>query len=79
MNKEFAIMARKWLYGNDLPEEWEDAVTEEFDAAISDRMAEILTTDKEGRPFAMPVVDWEARIPYEEAAEAALDHGHPHE
>ena len=77
MNPKLVKMARDWLYDNDLPEEWEDAVTEEFDAAISDRMAEILTTDKEGRPFAMPVVDWEARDLG--PAEVPLAQGHPHE
>ena len=71
MTKEFVKMARTWLYDNDLPPEWEEAVAEEFDAAVSDRQAEILTTDKEGRPFAVSIVDWQAREP-----EYALDHGH---
>ncbi len=51
-------LARAWLYDNDLPAEWEEAVALEFDAALTDRQAEILTTDKEGRPYTMAVADW---------------------
>ena len=77
---EFVKMARNWLYDNDLPAEWEDAVALEFDAAIADRKIEIVRTHAEGRPAAMPVVDWldqeafavaSETVPAEDAAEAA--------
>ena len=72
---EFVKMARAWLYDNDLPAEWEDAVAQEFDAAIADRKLEIVSTHEQGRPYALSLVEWEARdlIPIEDAPEVAQD------
>jgi hypothetical protein len=52
-------LAREWLYDNDLPAEWENAVAREFDAAIEDRKIEFVRTYDEGRPADMPVVEWQ--------------------
>jgi hypothetical protein len=54
-------LAEKWLYDNDLPADWENAVALELGAAIEDRQMEIITTHKEGRPPDMYVVDWRAQ------------------
>ena len=51
-------LAREWLYDNDLPAEWENAVALEFDAAISDRKLEIVSTHEQGRPYDMALVEW---------------------
>ncbi len=59
--REYVKMARSWLYDNDLPAEWEDAVAQEFDAAIADRKIEIVSTHEQGRPYDTPLVEWEHR------------------
>ena len=73
-------LALAWLYDNDLPAEWEDAVALEFDAAIEDRKLEIVSTHKEGRPADVLVVDWQSHapvlIPAEDAPEAAAGDEH---
>ncbi len=81
---EITKLVLEWLLDNDLPAEWEDAVAQEFEAALTDREAEILSTFAEGRPFDMPITDWlrwtstECRemMPYDEAPEAAANQGH---
>ncbi len=49
------------LLGHDtlIPDDWVDAVAREFDAAISDCCIEWMRTLKEGRPYSMPVVEWQ--------------------
>ncbi len=66
---EFVKMARSWLYDNDLPAEWEDAVALEFDAAIADRKIEIVRTHAEGRPADMAITTWLAQEAYMVASE----------
>ncbi len=55
---QISALVLEFLLDNDLPAEWEDAVTEEFEAALTDRKAEILSTFAEGRPFDMPITEW---------------------
>lgn len=90
---EFVKMARAWLYdraesdkeldalyppGLPFPEALIEALAREFDAAISDRGGEWVTTLIAGRPHDTPLVEWEARdlIDLDDAKEIAANQGH---
>jgi hypothetical protein len=71
-------MAFDWLLAEDLPAEWEDAVAQEFDAAIADRKIEFVRTNEQGRPYDTPLVEWEHRelVDIDEVQEIAANQGH---
>ncbi len=71
---EFAALLES-LLGRDalIPDDWIDALAQDLDAALTDRLLEWTQTLIAGRPYDTPLVEWEARdlIPAEDAAEAA--------
>ena len=71
-------IAIDWIADNDLPVEWENAVAEEFDAAIADRKIELVRTHEQGRPYGTPLVEWEHRelVDIDDAKEIAANQGH---
>jgi hypothetical protein len=64
--------------GLPFPDTWYEALAQEFETAINDRGREWVETLIAGRPYAMPLVEWEARelVDIDDAKEIAANQGH---
>ena len=68
------------LLGRDalIPDDWIDALAQDLDAALADRLLEWMQTLKQGRPYDTPLVEWEHRelVDIDDAKEIAANQGH---